>query len=471
MIKMKYYRTKPAPAVVNYSIALANKGKGVAFKPGATLEAARIDNYLLHADEVASGDMREICATGEWTRNQLSGSDMQVATAKMAQAVRSGISYFRGDCVNDIRTLYARCNEQFAHIVTPSITSEFNIIESSVPEVITEHYNEINLELFEDGIISNSNTSSPMIVKYSSKRCMQGSRGVDDNILRFLAGIDINMDVWEACFNSIFRTRTLDHILQHLGHAEIINSLLPVYLTANAYLSSEGLDGLQSSMDLNDIQASLRTIRKYAGVRLSMAINGARALTKRKMLVIGEDRMNKTIYVDSNNYNKFLRNGGTAESILGRLLDGGSCNELKAMQSKAIEYVGIWKTFVATTRSSTRRERFAVEIDIVSVVATEMIDTKYGLRTDENVGDYSRAESALEKCLAGCDAASWKKDQQNTFLELGCRIFHSGSYAETYLKDVETIAASEPDLTPKEVDFVATMNYISVYLKTQIQLT
>ena len=468
---MKYYRTKATPAVVNYSIALAEKGRGVEFKPGAALSGARIDNYILHHNQVKSNDIRELCAQGEWTRNQMSGSDTLITIAKMAQAVRSGISYFRGDCVSDIRTLYARCNEQFAHIVTPSITSEFNIVEAWIPNVITENYEELNFELFEDGLVPNTTLEAPLVVKYQDSVCLQGSKGVDDNILRFLANIEINMDIWDSCFTRTFSSSVVGNMLMGLGHAEIINSLLPIYLTANAYLASDGLDGMISVMDVGDVTAGLVVIRKFCGIRLQMAVSGCRAFSKGKMLIIGEDRMNKTIYVDADNYNKFLRDGGTAESILGRLLDGGDCNDLKTMQMKAIEYVGVWKTFVATTRSTTRRERFDVEIDIVRNVATEMIDARYGIPTDENVGDRAKAESALEACLTECDHNTWKKGQQNTFLELGCRIFHSDSYAETFLKDVEDIAHNEPELTSKEVDFVAAMNYIIVYLKSQVQVT
>lgn len=479
---MRAIKLKAIPSVLGLAIELAHKNISVDVNANSPLGPAIIKDYILpycsddsaapkimsHNGEIDNAALTECINTTNWIRSRPMADNTEVVIAQVTQATRAGISYFKGDVAVDINTAYTKCTEEFATINLPVLINEFDICELEVPKPILEYYELIGLGLYKDLPVRGSEPATCRVnISLTPENMTLGSEGLDKSIREFDAYYPATDEIRSMFFGNVFSVSRIKSLIAGKSPYEILTQLLPVYLAVHKVIRSGDMSNVKSNGDIKEIEAILVSIRKFCGVRMNMALNNVNRMEKVNTLVLGEDRVHKKIYVLRSTYTKFLAEGGTAEAMLGRLLNGDNAKSLEAVQRNILDYTAKWNGFTASSNHSRNAKLLKIEKDVIRNTYLEMIRDRFGMISQDTSGRHIGAKHALDAKIAEIKPG-WHSNMRDTFIDITCDVFHVGSYAKTFLRDVECIAKSNPKLDTNQVMMVATINYVGVYLKHQL---
>lgn len=220
------------------------------------------------------------------------------------------------------------------------------------------------------------------------------------------------------------------------------------------------------NMSASSYEKSMLLIREQSALRLVRELNILDRQEKNEILVRAYTR--NSISVNERVYNKFLKEGGSNEILLGNLLS----NDLKVNSTPILEnkerYLDYWKSFLIANRTTEANLRFAACKSIARLEFGAMISN---LSHDElPVQDRQQVVKLFEEELKKTTETEIA-DPYRWVMRLVCksRFYKTDSYR--ILSDIALIRDQNQGVETREAASIATMNYIGWWIGQQFRLT
>lgn len=228
---------------------------------------------------------------------------------------------------------------------------------------------------------------------------------------------------------------------------------------------------LATGVDAKTYMRELKNLKRIAGIRVARGFSALTVATKTNLLVIA--RGEKNIVVVKPLYDQYKADGGTTESLIGSLLIDSKDVSSKIMTDKIFEHTNDYATMVKLRNARSSKSRAATMrtlayntfVSMTTVEDMTAVENQYSRNNPENFRTEAIRLAKIEAtALSDADAM----DINKVALQMITRSRFFYTDAENYLTSMVDIAASNPDNTIDEVRFLATVQYVSRFLATQI---
>ena len=300
-----------------------------------------------------------------------------------------------------------------------------------------------------------------------------GSGSVDDSIREWVSekGTDMLREVWNQFFTGNFITGTSDTefsnciavLRDRLGDtittADLVTALF--LFTKRVKAEVPGGSGLgKSAFDvITDLymKYSAEVIR-FTSDQYAAAIAGGNLVTR---------IADKTIYVDSAVYDKWLQEGGDVECVMGLLVSNKNYTLVNEINTNAEALQRGWKAHVELTKMA---EQSTAHLDIVRAMSHYfgvVIAERIGRTTTEQAVAVAEAVKRFDQEINGYTAAEIK-GIWTPLIRSVCRAAYPNTNAEEILLGMQDAAEVNPDIGKRELATIVMAKIINRWIAGQL---
>ncbi len=247
------------------------------------------------------------------------------------------------------------------------------------------------------------------------------------------------------------------------GDRWMIDAAIIVYLTAG-YLQSNPPENANASVAVWD--AMCNNLRAQAGRVVCRGLQKLERDRRLNMMIISYPQSTmagQQIIVDGPVYNKFVREGGGPEVILGAFFTDRQTDYVQLLNDRE-GYLTRWKTAQATLLGSAEGERFRALMVALQSVLTEEINS---LPDELMVASRSTLHERLQQCLNSVRPSALES-LWHTARHLICTVIFPHTDVEKTLCEVDTQMQKHPELEPNEAALNATIESMAQWLSKLI---
>lgn len=434
------------------------------------------DSYMLTGSTGESKTVADILAAA--TSDDLSGpsdhsSVMGARIDTLIPLVAGHIDFIQNVVTPDVRRFDETLQAAVGKLDNISPTQEFNIVQTSIPEVLNiedfkglvERYANENMNV--PGVITNFPPQSPEQM-YAAMRVTSST--VNAAMGRWIAtlGDEWFMDLWanyfaganvapagtRSKFSPNFNT------IGNLPTFDRLNVATALFLLARGY-KDDPIDG--AGMSLNEYTRVLDDVSRFAGAQVRSGLFHADMITRQKQVVVGVSENGKVITVNTPFYVEFLEAGGDETILLGATMaTGAKTISLDTLQSSDVNYSDIWRNYQAMNQSSLNA---AATVSLRAVAKAAFSDCVRGISDEEKqVLDLGQKNATvLEAEATKCIEQMTLNDLRDTrcaalCLVAGIRYGHTP--AKQFLQDMFDAEQAGCE-SPQEAALIAALNYVA----------
>lgn len=230
----------------------------------------------------------------------------------------------------------------------------------------------------------------------------------------------------------------------------------------------------ETTLSLNTIRLIMTTVRKITGNAIIRAMQMRDRNIKYKTLAYRTEKADysvgagrPTVYLNYDVYSKFMAEGGKPEHIYGALLAGDKM-DFDVILSKRDRYERIYHQKSAALKQETSARIFKAQREALLHAITRFINEKAD--GDEAI-DISRAELHLcaRQAIAAIDKPSCFEDTWKLVRDVVCDVFYCETDVKDFLSAWDTVEDGD-DLDPRECALYATVDYVSRWIASQIEI-
>lgn len=268
-----------------------------------------------------------------------------------------------------------------------------------------------------------------------------------------------------AIYNSLFRTageqfRSFDQAMRdkQLG----TTAMLMCFLIGRKLAEDASLEGIDMSQSA--LTSAALEYRNVAGQRLCFVLDRQARQVKQGLLVLNYSRNNLT--VNQEVYKAWIDSGGSNEILFGLLLQPSMRYYVRDINELAEVCKTSWARHVAMQTAADSNTRYAM---IIRALRECFMDTQRG--TPDN--ELARREISLSKFNEELDKVKPAdlNDLAMVCLRLVCRSCYADTDAEAFLTKMVEVQQQNPNLPTPEVATVTTIDYVTTWLASQLELT
>ena len=456
---------------------LAKKKKTISPKVGTPISLLCASTFIPNTSEVKDRETygENLRIMEEFNRDKedriSTHTDVTNSTVDaIAPGIRNQLHVFRNVVNPTIKDLLDKINYDLQNISNQPI-STMEVIEWDLP---TPYYNDkledLSSRYSEHGTVEVNLTDIAELP--SSTEILElfttGISSLDDDINKWLAGMDENYlpNLWKKVFMS---SESLLRVMldKDLGQA----NALATYLMAEKLVTHEPLNCFK--VNRATFTSRLGAIRDFAGKYVFNNIKKNKEQIEKNVLIINIIK-DKT-YVHSVVYNEWLNNGGSVEILLGNMLSNNRITYGKLLLDNAQSLINKWNSYYAIEKQvRTNLQISNIRQSIEKNFITQINEARIKIRKNESCDIPSLEECDNIEKLFKQEVNRYGgfniNDLPKAVTRLVCRSRFYKTNAETFLTMLNNIINDNPELPIFEASTVATINYISEWVLTQVEL-
>ena len=331
-----------------------------------------------------------------------------------------------------------------------------------------------NSPVFQDLVNRYSGISTP-VVKFRggaiecdcgedyAQLLLTGAGSFDDEVREFArdVGAERIKAVWDAIFGG--QATSSDAVLGSRYDRFDTNAIAFLMARRMTMDVPAGVD-----MGLSEWKDYVASIVQAAGVACINAYRTRDLDMGSNRLIISApvgDEPRGSVIVVGDVYDRFLKDGGSPEIIFGALYSNEP-RTYSALLSQGEFHAKVWKRIYSLHRTNLSFERYRAMIEglrlAVSKAITEMAE-------DELPATRAELQNRLNERLTHVK----QKDMEDIYhvaRKAICRVIFPHTDAEKMLLAIDAAAEANPDLDPREAALMATIEYVSQWLASLIQV-
>lgn len=371
----------------------------------------------------------------------------------MADRIVASTGYIKGTVVDAV----SDCRDSVERELRETTDTESDVIikERGMPEI-----------LYADSLPFNLDINTPVA---TVERCQFGvpvtltpeTTGMSKEDLTNWFDVTPNLqNYWDRVFNQYVDEGSIDADVQSMTVHDRIDYGMVMVLGATSIINKP--DNVKT-MGLNDLRRCCHQIRLRGKGIIRRANRHLTSSIKLGRLVLSNER--NCITVNSEVYQQYLDDGGTADSIMGRSIANDSVNGKKQILDKVIEYTATYRRNSAALESASRVNKLKrtksglrrwVNTHMASLETAAPIDKRYGLQL---------AYASIE-ALRTSDI----EDTYQCCKGIVARDLYYFTNAFEFLDYMDQAVKHNPELNPDEAAMVATLETVSDYAVGQLYL-
>lgn len=454
---------------------------GIIVRPvGGTPLDVLVNNCAIHQFEVSpttgayltSAEISELTArpspvTG-YSAHEL---DMKELKTAVADAVRNHLKFARTVVAPDVL--------QFVEAIAPAVQEiarnplhDVEIVQNNSYAFLYEPELKESIERASDIPVDDV----PMNFKHGPRTDAEvleimttGSASLDQAVTLFVSKLPEGAlaHIWATMFTQIPQSdgdssKTFQQLLNQQSYNGARS--LVTYLVARKLWNNPPEDSNATAKAYEDLMVEYRNQSALALLRERYRQDVA---AKAGLLV--ESIREGKVFVNSNVYREWIRNGGTNEVLLGLTLSNNPAQRVEVINEQAEAYKLAWKNHVALSQSVIRNRRFERTKDLLDVEFKHYLTnlTPEELPVQDRALVLRRFEHALGKVkLEECDP----ENLYTLVLHLLCKARYHETDAFFILNTVQRVSRDNPGMDVREAASIATIEYIARWVGSQMRV-
>lgn len=392
----------------------------------------------------------------------------------LSKFVNTHISYARNTVLPIMRELEEGI-EDFSTRYSESIhDTQYQVRSHCVPEPLLE------VSISED--IKSMNTLEDRTYDLLEPLTQMQESEVRELILTGSAKLDKVINEWASrlqgeWFSNLYNTFfcnsvSIDNKLAYgrlpmHNDVESLNHLLAIYLLATKRYSDipEGV-----SLSAKDYKFQIKNLRDWSATHILRLIESTKGYATRGRVILGHNKQDKVVDVFDESYKKFLEMGGSVEAILGAAVSSSRAMNASDLMGIKDEMERSWMTYQAVFGEKASSEYVG---NLKSYLRNKFASLYKD--TDEVEQEYLESNSSVKEAIFA-NAATYidglrmcdTSDTGRIVLTLiaGIRFSHTSAYQ--ILDSMEQAARINPEIDPREAALVALIDYLTLYMASQI---
>lgn len=280
-------------------------------------------------------------------------------------------------------------------------------------------------------------------------------------------GDDVLLAAWQSFFEAAGpRFTSFNSGLQTLHTFDLGNLWFAIFLLTHHFKDNVQENG----MALADYTASLTSIRDVAGVELVKLFGQAEAMQTNGTVVLADEHLKHTVLVFAPTYNKWLKDGGSVEALLGMSVGDRSLRTIKDLKDNAEALTRSWNAWIAFKNTEARAKFPDVARSLVSSAFLESLNEVADVEKEFYGENMTRRDAVVAQSgqyIQGLTASDLDKPFEIAFRLVAEIRFHFTS-AAAILSDINATLTMNPKTDPQEAATIATLHYLADYLADQI---
>ena len=351
--------------------------------------------------------------------------------------------------------------------------AEFNIIEKSIPEFLTDATVVTEIDKYEGKPpvlptlkVSLNDKDVDEIVKAAST----GSDRLNKLLVATLA--DLGDDNLLAIYRSFFTSVPLDNVMTYdeiskLDLYEKLRVYTVIYMLSKKFIANveEG-----TGLTLNVYLKAMADIRDHAGSNLYVVLKQVAMLIRTKQLIVRNSSARKTAIVSGEVYKEWLEDGGTPEIILGVIVGNSNDTSTVAIDKMRNHYESMWNSYVTFSRVDNANKSFRYFKEFLSRQLLSSLDETTDLEKsylEDNPNYRDNVTSLMTEYIDGLKINDMN-DLNAVSLEVVAKIRFYFTSAYSILSDIEQAFVVNKNVDVREAALLAVINYVTDYISDQI---
>lgn len=283
-------------------------------------------------------------------------------------------------------------------------------------------------------------------------------------ISKWAAGLaeDVLLAAWQSFFEGSGRNFASTQI-NSFGNADL---WFAVFLLTHHFKDNVQDNG----MALGNYQAALTAIRDVAGLEVAMLQGQAEGFVDSGTVVLNDDHLKHVITVFSPNYNKWLKEGGVVEALLGMSVGDRTLTSIRDLTGQAEVLIRSWNAWIAfknTEASASFPDRAR---SLVSSAFVESLNEIADVEKEYYGEAMTRRDSVVlqsNQYIQSLTTTDLDKPFEIAFRLVAEQRFHFTG-AAGILADINNTLTQNPKTDPQEAATIAALHYLADYLADQI---
>ena len=408
------------------------------------------------------------------TKNDVVESEHSGAVAKLSDQLASYVKVHISNARNEVRPVVTEYAEKVLNRIQTFKYDDpaggFKISKVYIPEpLLTDSFlDDLRCHKgrqafdIQSGIDLGTCTDEELV-----QNLFTGHNSTDAAIREWLMSFDNSLlrKVWTGFFNN---NGPLANVKYNFNYEENLNASLAIYLYSRKFTNN-----VKSVPGMNSIayNSALANLESYAGAIICGYISELNLATTSERLILSISSYSKSAIVYGPVYDKFLNEGGSANTILGMLVDNISATTLVGVRAVTDKANLAWNRYITLSNYNNKKNR------------AELLRSIYISEYVSQLDSLSEFEKEYHAKNPGFADVSFKltKDYINTLTEAELEDINAVSmkaiacirfkYTQAYqiLCDMEEAMKANPDLDPREAATIAVINLVTDYVSMQLQ--
>lgn len=396
---------------------------------------------------------------------------MQQYVDATAKIVENNLNLAR-NVVNPMVKAVVEQATQYADIKGRSANSPMNIVPCYLPapynnpilaEIVSRYGETYNNDM------RLSIAFPPMAAGVIREKAMTGITRLDEDIEAWLS--NCSDDMIEGIYNAAFSEQGASTLSEVFGDPmNRAGAALLVFLLARRFMDDIP-DGVNAP--LNVYKEYVSSLMAQAGRQVVYVIQTRANNDRTNALVIRApyrsgtaDTARGDIIVNPDVYRRWLKEGGTPEALFGAIHVGKNALVYQDLLENKDNYIGVWQRATNILKTKAGFERFNLFLEgMRQALLTQLASLPDDIRQCDDAGYKQCIGEHLQRVKEGGVDEPWAIGRK-----LVCRVFFSGTDAETVLWAIATQCKEHPDMDVREAALLATIEIVAKWVAAQFDV-
>lgn len=395
---------------------------------------------------------------------------MDEIVAAAVDTVNANLNIARNEAMPTVKEIYAVYSKHM---------EELDIDAKSPVVIMPNIYSEVWGSPYLDGLVSRFVDVPLDVAEFPMALPSLSGEEIHAMIRTGIASFDVQIKVWlnnlpadklVNTYNKTFVNKSVS-VGHQIGSQHVVNGsnldrndLLMIFLIATGFEDNIP-DGV--NMPLEMLQLHMSKMREQAGRALAIELLRRERDVANEVLVyqVSEPDINskRTVRVNNDVYLKYLKNGGTPESIYGAVINDGP-KTVTALVDNAEKNAKTWNSFQILQNQRVAAQVYTAQRDSVLYAIS-----KYIVSSDPE--SLPTAKDALQVRLRKVVGECREKDFDVEIVavrNIVCDVLYANTNSKKLLLAMDAVEEANPSLEPREVALYATIDLVAQWVAGQM---
>lgn len=302
-----------------------------------------------------------------------------------------------------------------------------------------------------------------------------GNSDYDNDLKTWIEELGINYfkDLWHYYFGEFNKIPKESQIHNSTPSShDDANKTLAVYLISTKLFDNPR--DLVYPVSLSEYRDKIFNIKNWAMSVLATIVARIDLSTISNQVVLSVDSDNKMCKVDGHNYNKWIKEGGTPECILGLIVNESNQKNKtpQALNDNKNKLINDWNSYISIVSTSEKNRSFN-RFKQMLLLEFSLLLRDLTPEEKEFISQTANYATIVEKHLYEQVNLLTISDMSNlskVARKIVCKARFYYTSANRIIEGMEEAELANPNIKPREAALVSMINYVSNYLFDQMKL-